>query len=132
MAEEYDQIPTLEETDTNEEITLYFNDFNEVAEDYTVEHHPPRMKGSIEQDMGRGSQKFQGSLEISKQMHSNGLKGYKETLRAFARSEYPLKLTLDNGEVYFVTLREPNFNKSEKISPNKIKVGNIVLSEIDQ
>lgn len=129
---EYDQKPTLENTGTGETLTLYFLEFNRQTEDYTVSHHPPGRDGDIEQQMGYGSNKWSGTIQITEMMDSNGLSGYKSKLLDMARTEEPLKLTLDDGTTLNVTMKIPDLDKGSEQAPNKIVVPGVELSEIDQ
>ena len=128
---EYDQKPTLKNTNTGETLTLYFLDFNRGAEDYTVEHHPAGRDGDIEQQMGYGSTKYTGTIQITDSMGS-GMGSYKDKILAMARSDHPLEMTLDDGSTVNVTMKEPELDKGAEVAPNKIVVNNIELSEIDQ
>jgi len=129
---EYDQKPVLENTDTGETLTLYYVDFNRVQEDHTVVHHPAGRDGDIEQQMGYGSRQWTGTLNITATMDSNGISGYKEKLLKMAKTDHPLKVTLDDGSTTEVTLRVPDLNKGEGNAPNKIQVSGVTISEIDQ
>lgn len=129
---EYEQKPVLKNTDTGKTLTLYFDDFNEGAEDYTVRHHPPSRSGDIEQDMGHGSDTYRGTIAITETMHPDGIEGYKEDLKKMARTDFPLEMTLDDGTTVECTLREPEFDKSAGNAPNQIKVNGVEISELDQ
>lgn len=128
---EYDQKPVLKNTNTSETLTLYFLDFNRGGEDYTVEHHPPGRDGDIEQQMGYGSTKYTGTIQITESMAS-GMSDYKSKLLDMARTDHPLEMTLDDGTTVNVTLKEPDLDKGAQNAPNKIVVNNVELSEIDQ
>jgi len=120
----------LKINDTGEEQTLYWQGDGpqEGARDDKVQHNIPGRSGDIEQDMGRGSNSWSGTLMITDMMHSNDISGFKQFLLDAARTDGKLTYTDAQGTTYDAKMEEPEFDKSDL--PNLLRA-DVTIRELD-
>lgn len=124
------QNPKLKRNSTGDENVIYWQGDGpqEGAREDRVQHNIPGRDGDIQQDMGRGSNEWEGTIMITASMHSSGISGFKQFLLDAARDEDKLIYTDAQGNTHDAKMDEPEFDKSDL--PNLLRA-EITIRELN-
>lgn len=125
--------PQLRIEATGETRELQFkDDWNDSADDRTAVHEIPYRDGDIEQKVGRGNRKFEGTLVILPKHHPDGIDGFKEFIREAARSDDYVTYIDKDGNEFKGAVREPDFTRNLTSYPAKEELDGFTFVELNQ